>query len=952
MTTYKAPTGDQVEAAMRRITKAQLRRAFFEGIQNPLWVKPLAEAGAFSSPPEPVVGDDGYVREPYWPEVEYLSRMATLLPDEVVNVLMTFRDSSNSWVRRAVFEIGAKIPAECGAQLRPLIESWKSSGFGWRTDPTNLVEFATNLLAGDQREMGEWFADLLFRPSATAEHGKDSVGLEDYWYERSLPTVAAALGGEGLKIVLRWLVAYERKCGHLTETSDISYFSREAIRQAEDSIHEVEQALIDAVRDLAIDAMLTDVTAATATLIGSKMLLARKIALFSLSEALERVSSDDALLRELLSAANELLLDEDSAEDPCRIDYAELARAVARATGEPVPALAQLLEAGPRIDSGRLREWVSGEAMDDAEVDGRVRDYIDRWKHRWLSAVGTGALPARLQSELAAFDLRYGVIDEPLVPSRRVHGWTGPNSPISQDEMVTMSPVELVAHLGNWQYSGDGWGPEPSHEGQGRELTALLTTNPKALAGAEDLVDRLRPTYVRAILRGWEAAVKAGLELEWTQAFAVIRDVLTHGDDSEFEVEGRRTWDDDLNYRPAKDAAVGLLEELAPKRGSTLVPAEVMSQVAEMLVEFAADEVAWREYAAEADDSGMDALTTSLNWQWPNRLRGLIHLMSHGTDTGWYNDARSALEVELERNDLPGSAWAVIGEGFGRLVDIDPEWVESRVPVWFGSGGDLSKAQQIALTTAMAIHFYHPKLYSLLSVSMISAIESPLPITPGWDTRSDPLQRIGEWVIDAIIRGHHTIDDAVAQTFFAVAPAKVRGEAIGHIAWSFMHAEVVDDEIRDRFGELWDERAAHVRGHPEDNEELGGFYWFVRSGKFPVEWWLPRLKEAAELVPSLSTERYMIGKEIAVSADFDPRDAFDVMKLLLEGRSEAGMASWDLTRNAVPMVLARAITSGDDQLRQDATAYMNHLGERGYLSLDADVRKVIDGSITQTDVEG
>ncbi len=73
---YQAPTAAQVQAAMRRLTSFQLRRAFYEGLKNPLWVRPLADSGAFSSPPEPQVGSDGSVRDTYWPEASYLGRVA------------------------------------------------------------------------------------------------------------------------------------------------------------------------------------------------------------------------------------------------------------------------------------------------------------------------------------------------------------------------------------------------------------------------------------------------------------------------------------------------------------------------------------------------------------------------------------------------------------------------------------------------------------------------------------------------------------------------------------------------------------------------------------------------------------------------------------------------------------------------------------------------------------
>lgn len=950
MATFQMPTEGQVREALRRIPTSQLRRAFFEGLKNPLWVEPLAKEGVFNNPPEPEVTDDGLIRDVYWPEINYLVRVAPDEPKAVVDVLLKLRKSTNAWVRRGVFTIGATVPADQTARLKPLIRSWKSSDFGWRTDPRELVDFAVNLLRGGQYEVGKWFASLIFKPSAAQDRRKPSLVLEDYWYEEGLPKVAAVLGDDGVNVVLPWLVAYERHIGHLTKDSDMTYFSRESIRSRGDSHDTVERVLIDSVRDLAIKSTLVDAPSTVQILLATKMLLARKIALFALAEVIKQTGDDPARTDLHASVARELLFSEASIEDACRIEYAELARAVAEISPAALDPLTQYIELGPRVDGDRLRQWLRGEDDDDGAVDERVQEYTDRWKHRWLSSIGTRALPASLQAILAELDSRYGVIDAPLEPAKRVTTWTGPNSPLSQDDMAAMSPTELVSHLESWHDAGDGWGPEPSHEGQGRELTALLTTNPMAVTGIDNLIQRLRPTYLRAIVRGWEAGLKADLALDWQLVADVIAGVLGHSDESSFPAEGGQ-WDDDANFRAAKQAAVGLLEEIVKTRSSPTIPAGVMSRYADMVITLSADATAWDEYISYEGEGDMDPLTLSLNWQWPIRVRALTHLMSHGSETTWYAAARMALDVELSRQDARGASSAVVGEGLGRLLNVDPEWLEPKISKLFGSELGLSVEQQIALTAAMSIHRYHSKLYDLLAPSMVAAIRSKEPIVAGWRTQSDPLQRIGEWVIEALIYGHKTLDDPVAQEFFTTATPKIRGDAIGHIAWAFMHAQIVEDPIRDWFAELWDARVAHVRAHPEDKEELDGFSWFVKSGKFEAEWWLPRLKEAAELDPGLSTERYMIGKELAAAADADPRAAFDSLRLLLARRDEAGMVSFDLTRHAVPMVIARAIASGDDGLRQEAVDYMNQLGEQGNLSLEAEVNQVLDGRITQSDVE-
>lgn len=156
-----------------------------------------------------------------------------------------------------------------------------------------------------------------------------------------------------------------------------------------------------------------------------------------------------------------------------------------------------------------------------------------------------------------------------------------------------------------------------------------------------------------------------------------------------------------------------------------------------------------------------------------------------------------------------------------------PNVSSSAFPEWFDTAIRATRNQQIAFTTALAVHYFHPGLYNLLSPSMIAASHSPEPPMTDWRGRSELPSVIGLWVIWSLIRGHATLSDPVAQAFYKSDDAKTRGDAIGTIARSFMHAEAVDDAIRDRLGELWDARVAHVRAHPDDKEELTKFYLFV-----------------------------------------------------------------------------------------------------------------------------
>lgn len=947
MSEYRAPTDAQVKEALRRIPSTQLRRAFFEGLRNPLWLEPLAKVGAFASPPPRMMLEDGSSADVYWPEIEYVVRVAKDVPTVAVDVLLNLKDSDNVWVRRALFSVGAVVPAAQAARLKPVLKVWLASGFGWRTDPGEMVSFAINLLSGGERKTGEWVANALFRPAARDNSRKPDLVIDEYWYEAGLPDVAAALGPDGLPMVLDWLTRYLKAAGK-SEWS----FSRPSIRERRDPHHDAEDALIDAVRDLALQKIATDPAATVDELLAGALVLGRRIAMFATGEALDGAAPGTDRSLELVAQAVRLLFDPASNDERCRIEFGELARKVALHDPAALEPLVKLIVAGPPQGVADLRERLR---RDEEEAEGkteeRVADYIERWEHSWLASVGGAALPAALVGRLADLDDRLGVIEDPLHPPFMITSWSGPNSPISQDEMAAMSGEELIAHLESWHDTGDGWGPEPSHEGQARELTGLVTATPRFLDGVTGLVRRLRPTYLRAILHAWSAAAKSNLDLDWEQVADVVADVLAHADELDFPREGG-DMDDDEDFRLAKQAAVSLIGDLVKKIDPARVPLATLARLADLLIATARDETAWNAYASHVREGGMDPLTLSLNWQWPILLRGLITLVGYGPSASWSDGARTTLLNELDRPDPRGASHAVIGESLARLFNADESWTRAQVPSWFGGVDGIAVGQQIALSTAMAVHHYHRALFSLLTPSMLSALDLGEPVVDGWQHQgSSPTQRIGEWAVKALIYGFVEWDDPVVTAFFATKDPVERGEALGHVAWEFMHASVVEDDIRDRFAAVWDARIAHVEAVPEDSAELREFYWVVRSGKFDVGWWLPRLRHALELDPGLAAQRYMMGKDIASAAAIDPRAAFDVTRLLSEHREARGIGMLDLSRNALPVVIARAIASGDEHLAGEATLFMNELGETGgQLNLAREVQAVLDGTITEQDV--
>jgi hypothetical protein len=220
---------------------------------------------------------------------------------------------------------------------------------------------------------------------------------------------------------------------------------------------------------------------------------------------------------------------------------------------------------------------------------------------------------------------------------------------------------------------------------------------------------------------------------------------------------------------------------------------------------------------------------------------------------------------------------------------------------------------------------------------MIAALNEGADIAIGWGQQTSPVERIGQWIVEGVVKGDIQPEDPVRSAFYSVAPPGARGDAIGHMAWRFMHADAVDDEIRDRLADLWDERVEHVRDHPEDRAELKDFYWFVRSETYPPSWWLPRLNQVLELDNEFNTQG-MIGEALAIAAQEFPRQSLAALTLLLKSDDTPDRDGYDLRMHALAPVIAASLDSQDDQLVADATAFMNRMGERGEIDLERRVR--------------
>ena len=126
MKSWTQPTDELVNKALTSIKKVTARKYFFSRLENPLWLKPLAERGCFKYPPKTQRFDDGTIIYPYWPEIQYLKNVCSEMPDEIVKLLIDLPETDNAVVYDGILDIALQLPAEYSVKLKDKILQYTS----------------------------------------------------------------------------------------------------------------------------------------------------------------------------------------------------------------------------------------------------------------------------------------------------------------------------------------------------------------------------------------------------------------------------------------------------------------------------------------------------------------------------------------------------------------------------------------------------------------------------------------------------------------------------------------------------------------------------------------------------------------------------------------------------------------------------------------------------------
>lgn len=889
----------EFEKAMELVSKNRVNRTyFFEHLNEPGWIDPLAEAGFFSEPPARSE-DAGRVSYPGWPEGEYLLRMIEREPEKVVGIVGDLTDTDNVRVRSLLIRIALAYPPS--AKQRAALETaWlESTDWIWFDYPDQAAELAVQLADAGDCEAAIGLFHQLMEVRSNGETGPlraRAILKFDDWYfeqicERIVPRLVESCGENVLNELIDLLEQFIAIEVGNDGRDDYSTIWRPDMASSQFLNRERDQ-LLDALRSGILQWVGDDpdrLRAIVANLADRPRNVFLRLALSVLSEN----ASLDADLALRYASDAEL-----SPKSEFQRELDLLRRSLSLAGGGVVPD-----EVLARIDEGP--DWPPEDSDDytAAERDELIR----RWKAERLTAVQEHLPPERVEERIALV-AEFG---EPDLHRDRVEVATyGVESPLTPEEVNEKSASELVDFAAEWQPPAH-FGP--SRFGLARPFTQRLMSDPEGFADEMERIAVLPPEYVREILAQIEKAVRDDEELKlgWPMVFEIAESILkADGPLADGQL--------DVLASAAATLEVGLYKELISDQDLDRTLAIVRGTV-ERSIDASPEEGPTATGASGVVSPLAKATQALLAFAWWQKKKSGQNLSEQQEVADLINQL---LALDDRRYLFAREA---LGTNLGTLFSLDKEWFKTNLDRIFP--GDAPEFRDALWISYLKWSRPYSDMMEPLKdqyARSIGELENE-----GDDQIEIPVvlaQHLGSFYWWDLIGIE---DDGLVQTFIQRAPDRAVQRLFEFLGHSLDESEV-DETLAKRLPELWDVAAPILLTRPAESfrEVAAPFGWWWGSGKLETAWADEQFRALLQLGVKLDPE-FRVFTELEKRSESDPAAAV----LLLRDYVRANPGSWRLQsgRSEVRSVLRRGLESEDGEVIENAKGTINELGALGLL---------------------
>lgn len=939
--------------------RPQLRLAFFHQLRHPGWLEPLQGIGLFREAPDIRVDPEtGESQALPWPEGEYLASIAPAMPEQVVEVLLEVPDGNrNPVVWGSVADTALRLPPANAARLAPKL----SRAVAQADHPMvsrAVFEVAEHLAAG-----GEGSAIDLLRALVAVAPGSEAGPF------RATPTgqVAvlprmrhAARPRDFLRLVEKIAALRPREivpelCNRLNDMLRIEYGDPAGREPLVPDYSRAWRGSID-----------EEAGRSQTALVAAAVLHAARVAAAhpdpGPARVLQRLSRYPwHIFRRLRLAflAGTPVFDQAALDaaigdlalldvQPVQPEYRQLVRArFGDASPEVREVVAQHILRGP--DKSTLGRVAGSPGPENADDDAAVR-FREHWQ-RHLLRLFADALPPELEARAQEL----GTTGEELTGYERdmdergfavqVGARGGPPSPLTLEELRAMSADELIEYLMTFN-AEPGWNA-PTPAALASVLAQRVQEDP---LGAAPLLERIAtagvdPTYIRGLLEGLVATVKAHQQIPWRESLGLAADIVSRPPGPAPEGSPAQYLDrSDPGLAWARTTAADLLSECA---NNNLVPSEHREDLWGAVEALVRADATW-ESGPAATASMDDVLHLDLNRLGGKAAEALLDVAIYdyrlwenaGRQEEWggRERLRPLLETILARStgEAAVAARSALGRYMPQIVFLDLPWVKANWEPLF-DGAVEAPLQNPAFASYLAQGPVYEQAFEVLRPLYQEAVEETARESNHWTTGEEsfrPGRHLLGHLFAAYQAGWLEIDqyaELLDQAF-----ANAHPEDAAHVWWG-LYREWTDSDgpipqsLLRRAVDLWDWRLARLEAEEETERrrrEAEGLGWLAMAEEIPDEAILPLLLRTVRLSDGGVPIAGAVWERLGRMAVLDARTATEIAALVVRAELAGEFPHFNVEE--VTPVLRAGIHSGDPDARELAERAIHALGDRGF----------------------